>query len=864
MFCGIVVTPEGREKRTLVDFEPPRPLTRSLYLCDSKFHFDTIEELLEDKEKIGFIIVDGNGCLFATVCGGYRYILHKFSVDLPKKHGRGGQSALRFARLREEKRHNYVRKCSEIAANVFITENSCEIKGLVFAGSADFKTDLALSPLLDPRLRRLTIKTVDVAYGMEAGLNQAIESSRDCLAGMKLVREIEVLQSFFQEIARDTNRTCFLPTDTITALEMGALETLVVDEGLSTTRLTLKDSVTGAVRTVYRNAERNPKSAPEDLQAEVESSCSLVDYLVDNYSKFGAKLELVSDRSPEGSQFCRGFGGVGGVLRFAVDFGKAHFEDEDEKQWTDEWEDDDNEASFAGGGGGRVEDFLSLLPGASSACDDWEGLTGLASSDGDSNRSFPNKTACNSASSAGEAFASEVDPRQHLNVVFIGHVDAGKSTISGRILYATGVVDERTIQKFEREAVENHRDSWFLAYIMDTSAQEREKGKTVEVGRADFETAANRYTILDAPGHKNYVPDMIGGAAMADVGVLVVSARRGEFETGFENGGQTREHALLAKTLGVQYLVVAVNKMDDSTVGWSEARFEECVGKLKPFLKSCGYVIKSDVKFVPVSGLSGDNVLSEVAMSSCPWWRAMCSSGRHNSSVDTPTLLSTLDALRLVGREGAAELPLRIPCLDRYNHRGCQVMGKVESGAIRCGDEIVVAPTMKRTRVEAIVVGERSVESAKAGENVVLQISLNLEDIQKGFVLSCPRYLCPTATVVRVELLLVDALEHRPLFGPGFQAVFHAHTVAISATCMELLYITEGGAREVSASASAIGASRRAKVLFASTGMRCGVRLRLALPSCLETYASLPALGRFTLRAEGKTIATGRVEEIFL
>ena len=152
---------------------------------------------------------------------------------------------------------------------------------------------------------------------------------------------------------------------------------------------------------------------------------------------------------------------------------------------------------------------------------------------------------------------------------------------------------------------------------MDTNEEERAKGKTVEVGRAPFETEAKRYTILDAPGHKNYVPHMISGAAQADVGILVISARRGEFETGFERGGQTREHAMLCKTLGVRALVVVINKMDDPTVQWQRSRFDECVSKLKPFLKTCGYVIRKEVKFIPISGLTGANVLKTVDPAVC-------------------------------------------------------------------------------------------------------------------------------------------------------------------------------------------------------------------------------------------------------
>merc|ERR1719491_1279904 len=206
----------------------------------------------------------------------------------------------------------------------------------------------------------------------------------------------------------------------------------------------------------------------------------------------------------------------------------------------------------------------------------------------------------------------EGDPREHFNLVFIGHVDAGKSTLSGNILYLTDNVDKRTIERYEREAKERNRESWFLAFIMDTNEEERAKGKTGEVGRAHFNTDVKRYTILDAPGHKNYVPNMIMGASQADVAVLVISARKGEFETGFDRGGQTREHALLAKTLGVSFLVVVINKMDDPTVNWEKTRFDECVKKLRPFLKSCGFTIKKEVKFMPISGLSGANVIDPV------------------------------------------------------------------------------------------------------------------------------------------------------------------------------------------------------------------------------------------------------------
>lgn len=180
--------------------------------------------------------------------------------------------------------------------------------------------------------------------------------------------------------------------------------------------------------------------------------------------------------------------------------------------------------------------------------------------------------------------STDSQPKQKLFSI----LDAGKSTIGGQIMSLTGMVDKRTLEKYEREAREKSRESWYLSWALDTNQEERDKGKTVEVGRAYFETEKKHFTILDAPGHKSFVPNMIGGAAQADLAVLVLSARKGEFETGFDRGGQTREHAMLAKTAGVKHLVVLVNKMDDPTVNWDENRFNECRDKILPYLKKLG------------------------------------------------------------------------------------------------------------------------------------------------------------------------------------------------------------------------------------------------------------------------------------
>lgn len=210
--------------------------------------------------------------------------------------------------------------------------------------------------------------------------------------------------------------------------------------------------------------------------------------------------------------------------------------------------------------------------------------------------------------------------KEHLNIVFIGHVDAGKSTMGGNILFLSGMVDKRTMEKYEREAKEAGRETWYLSWALDSTPLERSKGKTVEIGRAYFETNARRYTILDAPGHKTYVPSMISGAAQADVALLVISARKGEFETGFEKGGQTREHIMLVKTAGVNKVVVVINKMDDPTVKWEKARYEEIKEKLTPFVRGAGFNVKTDVSWLPVSAYTGANLKERVSKSTCPWW----------------------------------------------------------------------------------------------------------------------------------------------------------------------------------------------------------------------------------------------------
>ena len=335
VYCGEIITSEGKERKVNIDFEPFKPINTSLYLCDNKFHTEALSELLESDQSFGFIIMDGNGALFGTLSGNTRDIKQKFSVDLPKKHGRGGQSALRFARLREEKRHNYVRKVSEVAVQNFITNDKVNVAGLILAGSADFKNDLNQSDMFDQRLQAKVIKVVDVSYGGENGFNQAIELSAETLSNVKFIQEKKLINRYFEEISQDSGKVCYGVEDTLKALELGACEELIVFENLDITRWTLKSSASSEV-VLHTNAQQELDRAQlmdkeTGQEMEVIDQMAFLEWLAEKYRDFGAKLEFVSDRSSEGNQFVKGFGGIGAILRYKVNFEQlADLDDEDE------------------------------------------------------------------------------------------------------------------------------------------------------------------------------------------------------------------------------------------------------------------------------------------------------------------------------------------------------------------------------------------------------------------------------------------------------------------------------------------------------------------------------------------------------
>ncbi|KAL1586574.1 hypothetical protein WHR41_05343 [Cladosporium halotolerans] len=443
------------------------------------------------------------------------------------------------------------------------------------------------------------------------------------------------------------------------------------------------------------------------------------------------------------------------------------------------------------------------------------------------------------AAEVGDELIEEMYGKEHVNVIFLGHVDAGKSTLGGSILYASGMVDERTMEKYKRESKELGRESWYLSWALDQTKEERSKGKTVEVGRGFFETEKRRYSILDAPGHKTYVPNMVSGASQADVGVLVISARKGEYETGFEKGGQTREHAVLAKTQGINKLIVVVNKMDDATVEWSQDRYNECLAKLTIFLKGLGYNPKTDLTFMPVAAQQTLGIKDRVPKEVAPW-------------NDAPSLLEYLDNMQTLERKVNA--PFMMPIAAKYRDLGTMIEGKIEAGVIKKDAKYILMPSRAEITISALFgETEDEIPMAACGEQVRIRIKgVEEEDIMPGFVLCSPRrpVHCVTAFEAQIRLL-----ELKSILSAGFNCVLHVHSATEEVTFSALLHKLEPKTNRKSKKPPG----------FAKQGMNIIARLEItgAVSNvCVERFEDYPQMGRFTLRDQGQTIAIGKITRL--
>ncbi|EKX45172.1 hypothetical protein GUITHDRAFT_94733 [Guillardia theta CCMP2712] len=380
-------------------------------------------------------------------------------------------------------------------------------------------------------------------------------------------------------------------------------------------------------------------------------------------------------------------------------------------------------------------------------------------------------------------------------------------TLKGGSDQSSQKLDDRTLDKFTKESTAMGRASWKFAWAMDLTAEEREKGKTHEVGQAYFESENRKYTLLDAPGHRGYVPSMIAGAALAEVAVLIISARTGEFEAGFEKGGQTREHAILIRSTGVRHLIVAVNKMDECS--WSKERYDDIVGKLQPFFKSIGYGL-SEVVFLPLDGLHGVNLKSRMGPDVCSWY-------------DGPSLIEALDTVKLV--KSQPSLPVRFQVSCAYRETDVYLLGKLECGVIRAGEELLLLPDNSVITITQIFFESTSVEESSAG------------DILRLKVLPCEQ---------RGIEVKVNILDCKSIIAAGYSCMFHCHSIATDCTWESVISVIDKQLGEV-------------KRPFVRRGQSAVLRLEFSSEICVETYKDFSQLGRFVLREDGLTIGIGIV-----
>uniref|UniRef100_A0A4W6ECU9 HBS1-like protein n=1 Tax=Lates calcarifer TaxID=8187 RepID=A0A4W6ECU9_LATCA len=434
---------------------------------------------------------------------------------------------------------------------------------------------------------------------------------------------------------------------------------------------------------------------------------------------------------------------------------------------------------------------------------------------------------------------AELEKRQGgkplLNLVVIGHVDAGKSTLMGHLLYLLGNVNKRTMHKYEQESKKAGKASFAYAWVLDETGEERDRGVTMDVGMTKFETSSKVVTLMDAPGHKDFIPNMITGAAQADVAVLVVDASRGEFEAGFEAGGQTREHALLVRSLGVTQLAVAVNKMDQ--VNWQQERFQEITSKLGHFLKQAGFK-ESDVFYIPTSGLSGENLATRSSVAQLTSWYS------------GPSLLEQIDAFKSPQR--SVDKPFRLCVSDVFKDQGSGfcVTGKIEAGYIQTGDRILAMPPNETCTVKGITLHDEALDWAAAGDHVSLTVTgMDIIKINVGCVFCDPKEPIRVCTRFRARILLFNI--EVPIT-QGFPVLLHYQTVSEPATIRKLISVLHKSSGEV--------LKKKPKCL--NKGMNAIVEIQTQRPVSLELYKDYKELGRFMLRYVGSTIAAGVVTEV--
>ncbi|HIQ29238.1 MAG TPA: translation elongation factor EF-1 subunit alpha [Candidatus Caldiarchaeum subterraneum] len=424
--------------------------------------------------------------------------------------------------------------------------------------------------------------------------------------------------------------------------------------------------------------------------------------------------------------------------------------------------------------------------------------------------------------------------KPHLNLIVIGHVDHGKSTTLGHFLYKLGAIDERTIAQYEEEAKRLGKETFKYAWVLDRIKEERERGLTIDLAFQKFETKKFFFTLIDAPGHRDFVKNMITGASQADAAILVVSAKKGEFEVGVAPGGQTREHAYLAFLLGIRQLVVLINKMDDSTVNWSKERYEEVKQGVSDLLKTIGYD-PNKIAFIPVSGWMGDNLIEK--SQNMPWYNG-------------PTLIEALDQLQEPPKP--IDKPLRIPIQAVYSIKGVGTVpvGRVESGVLKVGETVVIVPAGIKAEVKSIEMHHTPMQQAVPGDNIGFALKgVEKGQISRGMVVCHPDNAAPVAREVIAQIVVI---YHPTAIAVGYTPVMHIHTAQTAVKFVEILQKMDPRTGQVV----------EKNPSFIKTGDVALVKLRPLNPIACEPFSQNPDLGRFAIRDSGTTVAAGVIKEI--
>ncbi|CAH1720877.1 unnamed protein product [Chironomus riparius] len=426
--------------------------------------------------------------------------------------------------------------------------------------------------------------------------------------------------------------------------------------------------------------------------------------------------------------------------------------------------------------------------------------------------------------------------KEQLHLVVIGHVDAGKSTMMGHLLFDLGNVPQRLMHKYEQESKKMGKQSFMFAWVLDETGEERNRGITMDCGYQRFETPTKQVTLLDAPGHKDFIPNMICGANQADVAILVVDATRGEFETGFEQGGQTREHALLVRSLGVSQLCVAINKLDNEK--WNQDRFNDIMNKLKFFLKHAGFK-DSDVHYIPCSGLTGENLVKPSTESELiSWYKG-------------PTLLQVVDSFKVPER--AIDKPFRMSVSDVFKGVGSSgfcISGRIASGHVCTNDKALICPSKEQGVIKHITIDEFPVQSAFAGDQVSITLTgADPTNVSVGFILCDTHNPVPLATKIKARIIVFNVKSPITI---GYPVLLHHHSLVEPATVSKLKAQLHKGTGEI------IKKSPRCL-----TNNSCAlIELSFQRVIAIEKYSDLKEMGRIMLRVGGTTIAAGLVTDI--